>query len=108
MNNETKHTPAWKLGRRTKTKQYINGGGWNEMIRVIVRMRGEASDDPEGVVNLNLVLAAPSMHDEMIRFLPVLERAIADSKVWEMVTAGTGIATLNRYRAAIAKATGAA
>lgn len=40
---------------------------------------------------------------EAERYLPVLERAEADPEVWDRLTAGLGIATLNGYRAAIAQ-----
>lgn len=56
--------------------------------------------------NARLIAAAPTMHEEMQRFLEVIERAEADSEVWTRLTAGTGIATANAYRAAIAKAKG--
>jgi hypothetical protein len=36
--------------------------------------------------------------------LPSLENAEADVDIWHSLTAGSGIATLNRFRAAIAKA----
>ena len=54
----------------------------------------------------HLIAAAPTQHAEMLRFLPVLEQAEADHELWARLTAGTGIATANAYRAAIAKATG--
>lgn len=53
-----------------------------------------------------LIAAAPTMADEMRRYLPVIERAEADPALWERLTAGLGIATANGYRAAIAAATG--
>ena len=42
-------------------------------------------------------------NQEMIRYLPVLERAESDTELWARLTDGLGIATLNGYRAAIAK-----
>ena len=54
----------------------------------------------------NLIAAAPTQHAEMLRYLPIIERAEADPKLWAQLTEGTGIATANGYRAAIAKATG--
>jgi hypothetical protein len=56
--------------------------------------------------NARLIAAAPDQHAEMKRYLPILERAEADPQLWERLTAGLGIATLNGYRAAIAKAEG--
>lgn len=50
--------------------------------------------------------AAPELRAEMLRYLPIIERAEADPGLWELLTAGTGIATANGYRAAIAKAEG--
>jgi hypothetical protein len=38
---------------------------------------------------------------EMKRYLPVLERAEADPELWQRLTQGTGIATLNGYRNAL-------
>ena len=57
--------------------------------------------------NARLIAAAPTQHEEMLRFLPIIERAEADPELWGRLTAGTGIATANGYRAAIKKATGA-
>ncbi len=48
--------------------------------------------------NLHLVLLA-----EMVRYLPVIERAEQDPELWARLTAGTGIATANGYREAIRK-----
>jgi hypothetical protein len=41
---------------------------------------------------------------EMMRYLPVIERAEADHEVWIKLTDGIGIATANGYRAALTKA----
>lgn len=38
---------------------------------------------------------------EMRRYLPVIERAEANAGLWVLLTAGTGIATANGYRAAL-------
>jgi hypothetical protein len=38
---------------------------------------------------------------ELIRYLPVLERAEADPEIWEKLTKGLGIATLNGLRKAV-------
>lgn len=43
---------------------------------------------------------------EMKRYLPILEAVEGDPQLWERLTARHGIATLNGYRNAIAKATG--
>ncbi len=55
--------------------------------------------------NARLITAAPDQHEEMVRHLTILERLEADPELWARMTKGTGIATLNAYRAAIAKAT---
>ena len=47
-----------------------------------------------------------SLLAEMRRYLPLLERAEADSAVWDRLTAGTGIATLNGYRHVLEQAEG--
>jgi hypothetical protein len=61
--------------------------------------------DETHTANARLIAAAPTQHAELLRYLPVLERAEADPELWARLTAGTGIATLNGYRAALAKAT---
>jgi hypothetical protein len=53
-----------------------------------------------------LIAAAPDQNQEMRRYLPVMERAESDPELWARLTEGLGIATLNGYRAAIAKAEG--
>ena len=40
---------------------------------------------------------------EMVRYLPVIERAEQDPELWARLTVGTGIATANGYREAIRK-----
>ena len=57
-----------------------------------------------GKENARLIAAAPLMANEMERYLPIIERAEADPEVWSRLTEGTGIATANGYRNAIAKA----
>lgn len=39
--------------------------------------------------------------NELLRYLPVLERAEADPEIWEKLTQGLGIATLNGYKRAV-------
>ena len=58
----------------------------------------------DGISNGHLIAAAPTMQREMNRYLPVLKRAEADPILWQQLTAGLGIATLNGYHAALAKA----
>lgn len=55
----------------------------------------------------NLFASAPDLLKEMERMLPVLERLENDNPgTWSDLTQGTGIATVNAYRAAIARAKG--
>lgn len=60
----------------------------------------------EAKANARLIAAAPTQNEEMLRYLPIIERAEADPELWQRLTEGTGIATANGYRAAIAKAKG--
>lgn len=56
--------------------------------------------------NTRLIAAAPTMRQEMERYLPVLEWLETMPEIWQRATQGTGIATLNGYKAAITKAQG--
>ena len=67
---------------------------------------GPRSGGEREEANARLAAAAPTQHVEMVRFLPIIERAEADPELWTRLTKGTGIATANAYRAAIAAATG--
>lgn len=62
--------------------------------------------DERGIANARLVCAAPDLLAEMKRHLPILERMADMPEFWESITSGTGVATLNGYRAAIANAEG--
>lgn len=73
----------------------------------------DANDDVvcvmhEGVTTKagKLLAAAPMMHYAMKRYLPLLERLENGVELWANLTDGLGIATLNGYRAAIARAAG--
>ncbi len=70
----------------------------------------DACGEPIGSAMLTryaaLIEAVPLMANEMARYLPIIERAEAAPEVWSRLTEGTGIATANGYRDAIAKATG--
>lgn len=59
----------------------------------------------ERAANARLIAAAPELLAEMKRYLPILEQCEQGTR-WAKYTEGTGIATLNGYRAAIAKAEG--
>ena len=50
--------------------------------------------------------AAPDMLAEMQRYLPIIEHIERNPNFWREASRGTGLATANGYRAAIAKATG--
>lgn len=100
MSNTT-HTPApW-------TTSY-NDAGHPCMIRgehavCVIR----TNNHQEAIANAKLIEAAPLMLQEMLRYLPVLERIENDMPaIWYEMTQGTGIATLNGYREAIKKAGG--
>lgn len=58
------------------------------------------------LANRALIAAAPTMLDEMARYLPLIEWLERNPAMWESATLGTGIATANGYRRAIAKAEG--
>ena len=72
----------------------------------------------ESAANAKLIAAAPDLldhideqqrkidriQDEMRRYLPILEALEAKPSSWEWFTDGTGIATLNGYRAALKEA----
>lgn len=67
---------------------------------------GGRTNGDEAEANAALIAAAPTQHEEMVRYLPILERAEADPEIWNKLTAGTGIATANGYRHAINQALG--
>ena len=93
-----KHTPGpWLAAGKHITQD--DGG-------VIAYTTAYAKPTPRQLADARLIAAAPEQHAEMLRYLPVLERAEAEPELWERLTAGLGIATLNGYRAAIAKAEG--
>lgn len=67
----------------------------------------ESDEAPIRMANAHVMAAAPTQHAEMLRYLPIIERAEADPELWARLTEGTGVATANGYRAALAAATGA-
>jgi hypothetical protein len=73
--------------------------------QVFAELQPMDGDGREGEANARLIVAALSMLAEMQRYQSVLER-LSDSPYWQEMTSGLGIATLNGYRAAIAKAKG--
>lgn len=59
-----------------------------------------------GLTPSQLVEQRAALLKEMERYLRILERAENDVPTWSSLAYGTGIATLNSYRAAIAQAKG--
>lgn len=57
----------------------------------------------ESHANGELFAASKDLLAEMVRYLPVIDRAEQDPELWSRLTAGTGIATANGYREAIRK-----
>lgn len=90
----TKHTPGpW----------HVTDPTWDDDGNVRYTLTGIKDAK---IADARLIAAAPTLHEEMLRYLPILDRAEADPEIWESLTEGTGIATANGYRAAIAKAAG--
>jgi len=71
----------------------------------VVTLPSNAPPAKEAVANARLIAAAPELLAEMQRYLVILKRAESNPSLWGKLTEGTGIATLNGYRYAIAKAT---
>lgn len=102
----TKHTPGPWLAVGTWVE---HPGKVADICTCATRMFGQEKlgrTYDEECANARLIAAAPDMLAEMVRYLPVIEAAERDPALWERLTAGTGIATANGYRAAIAKAEG--
>ena len=94
----TNHTPGpWIAEVADGDVEIVSGG---------VVIASIDSGEAEYIANARLIAAAPTQHEEMLRYLPIIERAEADAGLWARLAEGTGIATANGYRAAIAKATG--
>lgn len=60
----------------------------------------------QGLANARLIASAPQLLEALKLFLPVLEDLEGSPEYWDIFTKGTGIATLNSYRAAIRAAEG--
>ena len=115
----SKHTPGpwivWNDGHgnlsvRSANERDTSDATYLEIATEVggLRTGPNFKDRSEQEANARLIAAAPAQHEEMLRYLPIIERAEADPELWEKLAAGTGIATANGYRAAIAKATGEA
>jgi hypothetical protein len=117
--SNTKHTPGpWKIRNERIVKlEYLDGRVVEEGIEVdiiqdltnehITTLRKVAKLKPTVLANAQLIAAAPIMLKEMEMYLPILESLEKNEPdMWDFLTQGTGIATLNGYRNAIAKATG--
>lgn len=102
-----KATPGpWFAKREGFSTVYVEariGGG---LVQEVAACGPTVAGQEQQEANARLIAAAPTQHAEMLRYLPVLERAESDPKLWAQLTEGLGIATLNSYRHAIAKATG--
>lgn len=100
------HTPGpWKIDWNISRLDIFSADAAT-LVSTLRRSALSSGIDETAKANARLIAAAPTQHAEMLRYLPVLERAEADSELWARLTDGLGIATLNGYRAAIAKATG--
>ena len=109
MSEQPKHTPGPWLkadGDFVYALHQFNGRTVNRFSASIDHYPSQGGTKEEGEANAHLIAAAPDQHQEMRRYLPVLERAESDPELWARLTEGLGIATLNGYRAAIAKAEG--
>ena len=58
---EFKGTEKWVLGRIDKSYQYINGKGWEDFARVVVKMKGASYTSSIGEANLKLIISAPEL-----------------------------------------------
>lgn len=101
------HLTGWTKPRQNETRT-------SKKIVFLPNGFGSIQVFPEGLTYedlcrlQNLIAAAPHLLKEMERYLPILERAeeMGGGGVWGTLTDGTGIATINGYKAAIAKAKG--
>ena len=65
---ETKHTPIpWKLGKISNGYQEIDGPGWSDFAKVVVKMKYPDSDfENMGIANAKLIVAAPEQQEASI------------------------------------------
>lgn len=62
------HTPGpWKLGRRGRWRQHIDGNNWYSLAKVVVFMKGPTGPEEmyEGIANARLIADAPALLAEV-------------------------------------------
>ena len=64
-----KGTEKWVLGRIDKSYQYINGEGWGDFARVVVKMKGASYTSSIGESNAKLIAAAPELLEALKMFV---------------------------------------
>ena len=103
----TKHTPGpWRFGEAKNGYTTIGGGNWGEFATVVTRMEGRDHDDPTGVANARLIVAAP---DLLAAVEALFQHCSMIHNVWgDGCNQKEANAAIDAGRAAIAKATGGA
>lgn len=87
----------------------LHGAGSERRNRFTAHVQMDPSArqfEEEAEANACLMAGALGMLATMKGYLPIIEALEASPRVWARFAAGTGIATANGYRAAIAKAEG--
>jgi hypothetical protein len=56
---------AWEHCGPGDDAMALSGDGWGSFAKVVVRLDGEATDNPQGVANYHLLLAAPTMAEAL-------------------------------------------
>ena len=75
-------TEKWVLGRIDKSYQYINGEGWEDFARVVVKMKGASYTSSIGEANVKLIAAAPELLEALMN-IENDNNSIPES-IWEM------------------------
>jgi hypothetical protein len=116
--SNTKHTPGPWTVKHSESKTAFNvigaalGGKYKIARCPYLSTNGmypetDRRDKAEAEANAQLIAGSPTLLSEMKRYLPVFELLEKNEpEMWDFLTQGTGIATLNGYRNAIAKAEG--